>query len=151
MKLYVAFVSGRSGRTKVPGISDTAAEFATRLSRYIPFEILEFRSEDALLQGVRKIAGRSAPYLVLLDSQGKQIASEEWAGLIDSHLGQGTQSLVFAIGGADGWSSTARKDAQLVLSFGRMTLAHEIARVVLLEQLYRAFTILKGHPYHGGH
>jgi 23S rRNA (pseudouridine1915-N3)-methyltransferase len=58
---------------------------------------------------------------------------------------------VFAIGGADGFSADARSQAQYVFSLGKMTLAHELARVVLLEQLYRAFTILKGHPYHSGH
>jgi len=55
------------------------------------------------------------------------------------------------VGGADGFSEQTRQSAVLVLSLGRMTLAHELARVVLLEQLYRAFTILKGHPYHLGH
>ena len=56
-----------------------------------------------------------------------------------------------AIGSADGFSETARQQADLMLSLGKMTLAHELARVVLLEQLYRGFTILKGHPYHLGH
>ena len=59
--------------------------------------------------------------------------------------------LLFAIGGADGFSEEARRQAGFVLSLGRMTLPHELARVVLLEQLYRAFTILKNHPYHVGH
>lgn len=59
--------------------------------------------------------------------------------------------LLFAVGGADGFTDQARQSASLVLSLGNMTLAHELARVVLLEQLYRAFTILKGHPYHLGH
>jgi 23S rRNA (pseudouridine1915-N3)-methyltransferase len=59
--------------------------------------------------------------------------------------------LVFAIGGADGFSPEARAATQQIISLGKMTLAHELARVVLLEQVYRAFTILKGHPYHSGH
>ena len=59
--------------------------------------------------------------------------------------------LLFAVGPADGFSDQARQAATLVLSLGKMTLAHELARVVLLEQLYRAFTILNGHPYHLGH
>jgi 23S rRNA (pseudouridine1915-N3)-methyltransferase len=59
--------------------------------------------------------------------------------------------LIFAIGGADGFSEAARGAAQHTISLGKMTLAHELARVVLLEQLYRAFTILKRHPYHSGH
>ena len=59
--------------------------------------------------------------------------------------------LLFAIGGADGFSDEARRQASLVLSLGKMTLPHELARVVLLEQIYRAFTILSNHPYHLGH
>jgi len=61
------------------------------------------------------------------------------------------QQIVFAIGPADGWSETSRKRAMLLLSLGQMTLAHALARVVLAEQIYRAFTILTGHPYHSGH
>jgi 23S rRNA (pseudouridine1915-N3)-methyltransferase len=59
--------------------------------------------------------------------------------------------LIFAVGGADGFSAAARAAAQDTISIGKMTLAHELARVVLLEQVYRAFTILKGHPHHSGH
>jgi 23S rRNA (pseudouridine1915-N3)-methyltransferase len=58
---------------------------------------------------------------------------------------------LFAVGPANGFSEEARQEANLLLSLGKMTVAHELARVVLLEQLYRAFTILKGHPYHLGH
>ena len=61
------------------------------------------------------------------------------------------QEMIFAVGPADGWSDEMRKGAGSILSFGKITLPHELARVVLLEQLYRGFTILKGHPYHGGH
>jgi len=59
--------------------------------------------------------------------------------------------LLFGVGPADGFTNRAREAAIMILSLGKMTLAHEIGRVVLLEQLYRAFTILKGHPYHLGH
>ncbi len=63
----------------------------------------------------------------------------------------GTQTLVLAIGPADGWSDGARARASLLLSFGAITLPHELARAVLAEQIYRALTILAGHPYHCGH
>ena len=59
--------------------------------------------------------------------------------------------LIFAIGPPNGWSEAATRQAQTMLSLGRMTLPHELARLVLAEQLYRAFTILSGHPYHTGH
>jgi 23S rRNA (pseudouridine1915-N3)-methyltransferase len=89
--------------------------------------------------------------LVLLDQRGKQFSSDELAKFLDDYQGRSPLPLLFAVGAADGFSEEARKAATLVLSLGKMTLAHELARVVLLEQLYRAFTILKGHPYHLGH
>jgi 23S rRNA (pseudouridine1915-N3)-methyltransferase len=79
------------------------------------------------------------------------MASEAFAAWMGSRRDQGAQHLVFAIGPASGWSDEARKQAQLLLSLGPMTLAHALARLVLAEQIYRAFTILAGHPYHCGH
>jgi 23S rRNA (pseudouridine1915-N3)-methyltransferase len=87
----------------------------------------------------------------LLDSKGKQLSSEDLAAFLRDHQDRGTQELIFAIGPADGWSDVARQRASTTLSLGKMTLPHELARVVLLEQLYRGFTILAGHPYHSGH
>jgi 23S rRNA (pseudouridine1915-N3)-methyltransferase len=89
--------------------------------------------------------------LALLDSRGKQLSSEELAQFVRDHQDRNPLPLVFAIGPADGFTAQLRDHADLVLSLGKMTLAHELARVVLLEQVYRAFTILKGHPYHVGH
>ena len=89
--------------------------------------------------------------LVALDSRGEQMSSEELAQFVAQHQNRGTGSLLFAIGPANGWSEETLTVASDKLSLGRMTLPHELARVVLLEQLYRAFTILKGHPYHLGH
>jgi len=151
MKIHVAFISSRTGKTKIPGLSDAAEEFASRIGRYMQFQSSEFSSEELLLQGIKKLAGRSAPVLVLLDSRGKQLSSEDLSKLISSHLETGIQHLVFAVGGPDGWSMETRKQASLLLSLGQMTLAHEVARVVLLEQLYRGLTILQGHPYHKKH
>ena len=147
MKLRIAWV----GRTKEPAINSLTAEYLKRLSRYAPIESLEVASEGALLKQLEKSAGRTAPVLVLLDFRGKQLTSEEFAEFLDHHQNRGSQTLLFAIGPADGFTDTARQAASITLSLGKMTLAHELARVVLLEQLYRAFTILKSHPYHTGH
>ena len=106
---------------------------------------------SCVAETVEKSGGRTQPVLVLLDARGKQLASEEIANFLEYHLSHDTQDLLFAIGPADGWSDSTRAKAQHVMSFGKITLPHELARVVLLEQLYRGFTILKGHPYHGGH
>ena len=107
--------------------------------------------EGGFMKWLEKEKARTAPFLVVLDSRGKQLSSEDLAGNLRKHLEQGTQQLVFVVGGPDGFSEALRTQAPLTLSLGPMTFPHELARVVLLEQLYRAFTILKGHPYHSGH
>lgn len=96
-------------------------------------------------------SGRTPATPVLLDSRGRTLSSEAFAAWVGKRRDQGAQHLVFAIGPASGWSDEARARAQLLLSLGPMTLAHALARVVLAEQIYRAFTILAGHPYHCGH
>ncbi|HYE24797.1 MAG TPA: 23S rRNA (pseudouridine(1915)-N(3))-methyltransferase RlmH [Clostridia bacterium] len=146
MKLRIAWV----GKTKESSIQALTSEYLKRISRYNPCEPAEVSSEQAVLKLADK-QGRTAPVLVLMDSRGKQVSSEELAEFVREHLERGTQELIFAIGPSDGWSPDASKEAAAKFSLGRITLPHELARVVLLEQIYRAFTILKGHPYHGGH
>ena len=147
VKLKVAWI----GKSREPAISSLTSEYLKRLGRYVTVDSQELPSESALLKQIEKSASRTAPVLVLLDSRGQQLSSEELAQFLDQHQMRGTQSLLFAVGPADGFSDQARKAASMCLSLSKMTLAHELARVVLLEQLYRAFTILKGHPYHRGH
>lgn len=147
MKLRIVWV----GRTKEAAITALTIEYLKRLGRYAATESMEVASEEALLKIVDKLAARTRPVLVILDQRGRQFTSEEFAEFLGDQQDRGTQQLVFAIGPADGFTAAARHAADLTLSFGKMTLAHELARVVLLEQLYRAFTILKGHPYHSGH
>lgn len=146
MKLKVAWI----GKTKEPAIQSLTDEYLKRLSRYVEVEGSSLKDEEAVL----KLSGpnaRSRHTVVLLDGRGKQLSSEELARFLGDYQDRNPLPLVFAVGGADGFSDQARQKAMLVLSLGKMTLAHELARVVLLEQLYRAFTILKSHPYHLGH
>ena len=92
--------------------------------------------------------------ILLLDERGRQMSSEALASWLAARRDEGTQDVVFAVGGADGWSADARAEAQHrggLLSLGPMTLAHQLARLVMAEQIYRACTILTGHPYHTGH
>lgn len=147
MKLQIAWI----GKTKETAIRALTEEYLTRISRYAGTESREMNSEDALLDLAAGTTGRTKPVLVLLDARGRQFTSEEFAELLRDQQDRGTQNLFFGVGPADGFSDKARHSADLILSFGKMTLAHELARVVLLEQIYRAFTILKGHPYHTGH
>jgi 23S rRNA (pseudouridine1915-N3)-methyltransferase len=147
VKIKVAWI----GKTKDPAVQALTAEYLKRLSAYAQLEALAVGSEAALLKLAARTANRAPSTLVLLDSRGQQFTSEEFARFLDEQQGRSPQPLLLAVGPADGFSDQARKAASLLLSLGKMTLPHELARVVLLEQLYRAFTILKGHPYHLGH
>ena len=155
MKIKIAWI----GKTKEPAIQALTEEYLKRISRYAPVEGVALRDESALLQmcgregksGGAKSSSAKKSTLVLMDSRGKQFSSEEFARFLGDYEERNPLPVVFAIGPADGFSQATRSAAQHTLSLGAMTMAHELARVVLLEQVYRAFTILKGHPYHSGH
>ena len=146
MKIKAAWI----GKTKEPAIQALTDDYLKRLSRYADVAGLALKDEAALLALARGERQKERHKLVLLDSRGKQLSSEELAKFLEREQVQALP-LLFAIGGADGFSEEARRQAGFVLSLGRMTLPHELARVALLEQLYRAFTILENHPYHLGH
>jgi 23S rRNA (pseudouridine1915-N3)-methyltransferase len=153
VKITIAWI----GKTKEPPIQTLTEEYLKRISRYAQVEAVALRDEEALLQlcglaqakAGKRNHGKST--LVLMDSRGKQFSSEEFAHFLGEYQDRNPLPLVFAVGPADGFSEGARRAAPHIISLGQMTLVHELARVVLLEQLYRAFTILKGHPYHSGH
>lgn len=151
MKLILAVISPARSRAKSGAAATLAADYLARASRFLTCEANAFDSETALLKWLDRLATRTAPVLVLLDSRGKQLSSEEISAQIGRLRDNGAQMLVLAIGPADGWSDASRARAGLLLSFGAITLPHELARVVLAEQIYRALTILAGHPYHSGH
>jgi 23S rRNA (pseudouridine1915-N3)-methyltransferase len=146
VKLKVLWI----GKTKDHAIQALTDEYLKRISRYVSVEGKAVRDEAALLE-TSPPAGAGKSTLWLMDARGKELTSEQFAKLVGDYQDRNPLPLVFAIGGADGFSESARASSQQVISLGKMTLAHELARVVLLEQLYRAFTILKGHPYHTGH
>ena len=147
MKLKIAWI----GKTRDPAIQSLTDEYLKRISRYAEVEGLALPDEAALLRMREKSGLRPAHTIVLLDSRGKQLSSEEFAQFLQNHQDRSPRPLLLAVGPADGFSDQARNAASTLLSLGKMTLAHELARVVLLEQVYRAFTILKVHPYHTGH
>jgi 23S rRNA (pseudouridine1915-N3)-methyltransferase len=125
--------------------------YLDRCSVFAKCQSQAFRSEEELLQWLARQQGRTPAVAVLLDSRGRQMTSEAFAAWLGARRDQGAQHIVFAVGPADGWSAAAQQKAQLKLSLGSMTMAHALARLVVAEQLYRAFTILTGHPYHSGH
>jgi 23S rRNA (pseudouridine1915-N3)-methyltransferase len=153
VKITIAWV----GKTKEPAIQALTDKYLKRILHYVPIEGLALRDEAAILQtGGRGVSGRAPraggkSTLVLLDSRGKLFTSEDFARFLGDYQNRNPLPLAFAVGPADGFSDAARDAAQHLVSLGKMTLAHELARVVLLEQIYRAFTILKRHPYHCGH
>ena len=151
MKLRIVAIKSKRASAKNSAMAQLAEEYRSRLSHYVDVSSEEVRSEDGVIHLLESSRGRTAPILVCLDSSGKQFSSTELAQWIGQHQDTGTQQLLFAIGGPDGLTDKVLTRAPFTLSLGKLTLPHELARIILLEQLYRAFTILKGHPYHSGH
>jgi 23S rRNA (pseudouridine1915-N3)-methyltransferase len=151
MKLQLAYIAPRPGTGPAQMLLQ---EYLRRTQPYLAVEAPVYRSEEGFSAAIAKLKARTAPVQLLLDSRGEQLSSESLAVLIEGHKEASTQILVFAIGPASGWSAGLREEAraqQRLFSLGRITLPHELARVVLAEQIYRAATILAGHPYHSGH
>jgi len=150
VKLFLASIS--TARLRAKSAADTLTEdYVARSSRYISCATQFHDSEIALLTWLERLVARTVPILILLDSRGKQLSSEDFAEHLIRLRDSGTQSVILAVGPPDGWSPLARARADLLLSFGLITLPHDLARLVLAEQIYRALTILARHPYHSGH
>lgn len=147
MKIALAHVGGRKAGKE--GFDAAVEEYLERCSGLARAATEGYRSEAALLERTAKQKERVV--LVLLDSRGREMTSESFAEWLGARRDEGVQEIVFAVGPADGWTDAARARAQMALSLGRMTMAHGVARVVMAEQIYRAVTILTGHPYHRGH
>lgn len=149
MNLTLAHIGTRPGAKDE--FDSLTAVYLGRCSAFANSKAEAFRTEKALLDWLQRLEGRTPAVAILLDSRGRQMTSESFAAWLGERRDQGAQQVVFAIGPASGWSDAARLRAQLLLSLGPMTMAHALARLVIAEQIYRAFTILAGHPYHAGH
>ncbi len=147
------------GRLSLPFLKDGSAEFAERLKRYLPLAITEIkehktgRKQD--LQRIIKTEGESleqripaGAFVIALDQRGKSLGSEQLADLMNDHMVRSIPEWTLLIGGPYGLSESLRKRADLVLSLSAMTLTHQMARLLLLEQLYRCCTIIRNEPYH---
>lgn len=147
------------GKLKERFWADACAEYVKRLSAYASIKMVEIPDRDPAKTGGEE-AGRALEgkailaaipersHVVLLDIGGKERSSEEIASHLNDLMLRGESSNTFVIGGSCGVSSEVRARADERLSFGRITLPHNLARVVLLEQVYRAFKIMRGEPYH---
>jgi 23S rRNA (pseudouridine1915-N3)-methyltransferase len=149
MHLTLAHIGGRPASKD--GFEALTRGYLERCSAFVHCGAEVFRGEEAMIDWLAKRAGRTPPIVVLLDSRGRTMTSEAFAAWLGARRDAGAQHILFAVGPASGWSDAARQHADLLLSLGSMTLAHALARLVLAEQLYRAFAILSGHPYHAGH
>jgi 23S rRNA (pseudouridine1915-N3)-methyltransferase len=147
------------GKTKNPSIRSLLSDYEDRTRHLVACEIVEGRdpSKARQLREVDRIAVEGielmravngTPRLVALDERGKQFSSAEFARWFENEQNRGTREIVFMIGGADGLSPEVSRRADMTLSLGRMTWTHEMCRVLLLEQVYRAFSIVKNIPYH---
>lgn len=140
------------GKTKDKNWKALQEEYLGRLSHFVRCEIIELR--ESAKHETREIEGKRfldllnpKGFVCLLDVTGKQIGSDGLAREIEKWQLQGLKEVVFIIGGADGVSAEIREIADFRLSLSFMTFTHDMARVIILEQLYRAFTIIKGFPY----
>lgn len=147
------------GKTDKKYYSEAIAEYEKRLSHYCHFEVKvipDIKSAKSMTQQVQmqkegeQILGvvRGSSEVILLDENGNEYSSVEFAKILDKKNISGQKDLVFVIGGPYGFAPEVKAIASSKLSLSRMTFSHQLVRVVFMEQLYRAMTIIKGEPYH---
>lgn len=151
MKINIVCV----GKIKEKFFVEAINEYAKRLSRFCDLKIIEVEEESKISNTDKKceiesenLLEKCGGIIVVLDSSGKLLSSPEIANFIKLKTNNGISEISFVIGGSNGLSQNLKSRADLVLSFGKITFPHQLFRVVLLEQIYRAFTILEGLPYH---
>lgn len=147
------------GKTSFDFVNSGISLYNKRLEHYIPFEWIELQdikkgkgwSEENIKDKEGELLLRNIPndsILVLLDVVGKHLDSVGFAEFINKQMVTGKKTLIFAIGGAYGFSQEVYQRTQLRISLSKLTFSHQIIRLLFAEQLYRAFTILRGEPYH---
>jgi len=158
MKIKVVTV----GKLKEKYLKDGIAEYSKRISRFAKLEMIELADEktpdkasESENQKILEIEGQrilskvgDRDFVIVLAIEGKMFSSEEFSKQLEEASIKGFSTLTFIIGGSLGLSSALKKRANLSVSFGLLTLPHQLMRLVLVEQIYRAFTIQQGSPYH---
>lgn len=140
------------GKTKDRNWLALQDEYLRRLSHFVKYEIVEIKDQPSL--NLREIEGKRIvenlnqnTFVCVLDVKGRTVSSPDLAKEIEKWQNRGLKEVSFIIGGAEGISSEVAEMADFSLSLSFLTFTHEMARVVMLEQLYRAYTIIKGFPY----
>ena len=154
MKIRLVWI----GKTKSGPLRQLLEEYLERVGKFVSVEVTELRDRRDVGRDGRRIIDKegedilsrtsSAPYLIALDERGHQLDSIKLSEMIENHRTLGTKEITFVIGGYGGLSEAVRQRADFVLALSRMTLTHDLARVLLAEQIYRAQQLLAGHPYH---
>jgi len=132
---------GKTRRAELRGVID---DYVKRIGRQCPIEVSEVRDGEAAL---KKLDADRAATAVLLDAGGKAYSSEAFAKWLGELRDRGARELIFVCGDADGFPAELRERVTTKISLSPMTYSHELARVLLVEQIYRAFAILSGSPY----
>ena len=141
MKIHLVML----GKTRRPEMRALMDDYSARIGRFAELQITELREDSAAV--MRKFAVDSAATVILLDDAGKAQTSTQFAKWLGELRDRGARELVFLCGGAEGFPEALRRRATQKLSLSPLTFSHELARIMLAEQLYRAFAILAGYPY----
>ena len=147
------------GKTDVPWVKEGLDLYTSRLKHYVPFSVVEIpelkKVSSLTRQQIKEKEGElilkqvgPQDTLLLLDEHGRECRSLEFADFLEKQMNTGAKNLIFTVGGAYGFSDAVYERANWKLSLSKMTFSHQMVRTIFAEQLYRAFTILKGEPYH---
>ncbi len=150
MKLRIVWI----GKTKDGNISRLVSDYSSRIERFLPLEIVEVKeprvdeSKRQQAEGEKMLASLdSSDRVVVLDPRGKAWTSEQFAGVVAKHMRADPRRLTFVIGGFSGVSDALKNRADIVWSLSPLTFTHDLCRVLILEQIYRALAIIHNHPY----
>jgi 23S rRNA (pseudouridine1915-N3)-methyltransferase len=147
------------GKTAFSYLNEGISVYSKRIEHYVNFNIVEIPelkgAASLSMEQIKEKEGelifkkiKEGDYVTLLDERGKKFGSENWAHHLERRIVYSNKDIVFVIGGAYGFSQKIYDRADEMLSLSEMTFSHQIIRVIFMEQLYRAFTIIKGEPYH---
>ena len=147
------------GRTDVEWVRKGLDLYVSRLRHYVPFsliEIPELKNVSALArEQIKQKEGelvlkalKPSDCVILLDERGREYRSIEFSAMLEDRMSRGGRDLVFVVGGAYGFSDSVYSRSDEKISLSKMTFSHQMVRTIFVEQLYRAFTIMKGEPYH---
>lgn len=133
------------GKIRSRPVQEIVDDYLGRIGHYAPIDVVVARDDAKAIASIEP-----GDYVVVLDVGGRQMSSEDLSRFLSKHMGGGARRIAFVIGGQDGIGDKLMRRANFKLSFSLMTFPHELMQAILTEQIYRAYTIMKGEPYHRG-